>query len=128
VAIHDRGWGDTLRKRGRAAFDSTGPRLALRNGYLMALKNEAWSYLLADLPGILVAELPRLGYAAVTRPRVLLGLLDLVRALPRALQKRGQIQARRTVEPAALRPWLIDASGMASAPTVPGQSIPCDPC
>jgi GT2 family glycosyltransferase len=109
VATHDRGWGDTLRRRGRAAFDSTGPRLALRNRYLMALKNDAWSYLLADLPRILAAELPRLGYAAVTRPRVLLGLLDLARALPRALQKRGQIQARRTVEPAALRPWLTNA-------------------
>jgi GT2 family glycosyltransferase len=109
VATHDRGWGDTLRKRGRAAFDSTGPRLALRNRYLMALKNDAWPYLLADLPRILVAELPRLGYAAVTRPRVLLGLVDLASALPQALEKRKQIQARRTVEPAALRPWLTDA-------------------
>jgi GT2 family glycosyltransferase len=107
VALHARGGGDTLRKQGRAAKSSTGPRLALRNRYLMTIKNDSLVHFLADLPSILAAELPRLGYAAVTRPRILLGILDLVRAVPSAWAKRRQVQCRRTVDPASLRGWFI---------------------
>jgi GT2 family glycosyltransferase len=108
VVTHDRGWGDTLRKPGRAAKNATGPRLALRNRYLMTTKNDLCRYLFADLPWIVSAELPRLGYAAVTQPAVLLGLFDLVRALPRAWHQRRQIQKRRAAEDAAIRRWFVE--------------------
>jgi GT2 family glycosyltransferase len=107
VATHTRGWGDALRKRGHAAKDGRGARLALRNRYLMAIKNDAWRYLLADLPLILAAELPRLAYAALAAPQVLLGLADLVRAWPSALRKRRWIRSRRTVEDAVVRRWFV---------------------
>ena len=107
VATHARGRGDTLRQKGRAAKGSRGPRLALRNRYLMALKNDRTAYFLADLPLILAAELPRLGYAAVTRPAVLLGLLDLARALPGGWRKRRLVRGRRSVDDAALRRWFL---------------------
>jgi len=107
VATHKRGWGDTLCKRGHAAKGSAGPRLALRNRYLMTLKNDAWRYTLLDLPLILGAELPRLAYAAVAVPGTLLGLLDLVRARPSALRKRRRIRARRTVDDATVRRWFV---------------------
>jgi GT2 family glycosyltransferase len=107
VATHERGWGDTLRKRGHAAKGSAGPRLALRNRYLMTMKNDAWRYTLLDLPLILGAELPRLAYAAVTVPGTLLGLLDLIRARPSALRKRRRIRARRTVDDATVRRWFV---------------------
>ena len=59
----------------------------------MTIKNDALGYLLADLPLILAAELPRLAYAALATPEVLLGMLDLVRAWPSALRKRRQIRS-----------------------------------
>ena len=106
VATHVRGWGDALRLKGHAPKESTGPRLALRNRYLMTVKNDRLIDFLVDLPRILAAEVPRLGYAAVTRPAVLLGLWDLIRALPSALRKRRLIQERRTVDPESVRRWF----------------------
>lgn len=107
VATHARGWGDTLRKPGREAKSAVGPRLALRNRYLMIAKNDVPQSFFCDSPRILAAELPRLGYAAATQPRVLLGLLDLARALPRALRQRRLIHKRRTVDEAGIRKWFI---------------------
>ena len=114
VATHARGWGDTLRKRGHAAKNGRGPRLALRNRYLMTIKNDALRYFLADLPLILAAELPRLAYAALAAPGVLLGIPDLARAWPTALHKRRQIRNRMIVDDAVVRRWFVapeDAAG-----------------
>ncbi|MBN1658854.1 MAG: glycosyltransferase family 2 protein [Anaerolineae bacterium] len=113
VARHARGWGDTLRKRGRATKDARGPRLALRNRYLMTIKNDAWRYLVHDLPAILGAEVPRLAYAAVTRPAILLGLVDLLRAWPSARRKRRQIRSRQVVPDADIRRWFVAPAEMA---------------
>jgi GT2 family glycosyltransferase len=107
VATHIRGWGDALRKQGHAVKNARGPRLALRNRYLMTIKNDTPGYLLADLPLILAAELPRLAYATVTAPWVLLGLVDLLRAWPSALSKRRQIRQRRAVDDATIRHWFV---------------------
>ena len=113
VALHARGRGDTLRKRGRSPKSAIGPRLALRNRYLMTIKNDSIAHFLADLPLVLAAELPRLGYAAVTRPQILLGILDLVCELPSARAKRRQMHCRWTVDPATVRHWF------ATPPAVP---------
>lgn len=107
VAVHDRGWGDTLRKRGRATKGTQGPRLALRNRYLMAAKNDSLTHFLRDLPLILAAEVPRLAYIAVTRPQTLLGLLDLIRGLPSARAKRRQLRTRWRVDHTAIRHWFV---------------------
>lgn len=115
VATHVRGWGDTLRKKGHAAKDSRGPRLALRNRYLMMLKNDAWRYVVADLPWILAAELPRLLYAALTMPGVLLGLLDLARAWPAMRRKRRLVRSRRTVDDALIRRWFVTPANVRDA-------------
>lgn len=104
--MHVRGWGDVLRKRGHARKNSRGPRLALRNRYLMTIKNDAWPYVLGDVPWILAAELPRLAYAALTAPEIILGLVDLVRAWPSAVRKRRQIRSKRTVDDAHVRRWF----------------------
>ena len=112
VAMHVRGWGDTLRKQGHAVKDSRGPRLALCNRHLMTIKNDSVAYLLMDLPLILAAELVRLGYVALITPRALLGILDLIRACPSALRKRRQIRKRQTVDDAAVRRWFVDPASM----------------
>jgi GT2 family glycosyltransferase len=114
VATHARGWGDTLRRRGHGRKDGRGPRLALRNRYLMTIKNDAWVYFLVDLPVILAAELPRLVYAALAAPEVLLGLLDLVRAWPTALRKRQRIRGQRTVDDAVVRRWFVTPENAAA--------------
>jgi GT2 family glycosyltransferase len=113
VARHVRGWGDTLRKKGHAAKDATGPRLALRNRYLMTIKNDALRYFLADLPWILAAEMPRLVYAALTVPTVLYGLWDLIRAWPSARQKRRWIRSHKTVSDDVVRRWFVDPTKVA---------------
>ena len=107
VATHVRGWGDTLRKVGHAQKQGRGPRLALRNRYLMTLKNDTLGAFLADLPCILASELPRLAYATFAAPQVLMGLADLVRAWPSAVRKRRQIRGGRTVDDADVRRWFI---------------------
>jgi GT2 family glycosyltransferase len=107
VATHARGWGDTMRKKGRAAKDNRGPRLALRNRYLMTLKNDASGHFVADLPRVLAAELPRLFYAALTMPEILLGVLDLASAWSKMLPKRRYVRGRRTVDDAIVRRWFV---------------------
>lgn len=107
VATHVRGWGDTLRKQHHAIATTSGPRLALRNRYLMTLKNDAWRYFLLDLPWILGAELPRLAYAALKMPGVLWGILDLARAWPSALRKRRDLRRRKIIKDAVIRRWFV---------------------
>jgi GT2 family glycosyltransferase len=114
VATHDRGWGDTLRKQGRVPKNSTGPRLAMRNRYLMTLKNDLPTHFLVDLPWILGSELPRLAYAALRRPGVLLALLDLIRMSPQALSKRKDIHNGRNVADTAVRRWFLAPGEMAA--------------
>jgi GT2 family glycosyltransferase len=107
VATHVRGWGDALRKRGHAEKDASGPRLALRNRYLMTIKNDTLGGFLPDLPRTLAAELPRLAYAAMVAPKALLGLADLLRAWPLAMRKRKQVQNQRTADHSAIRRWFV---------------------
>lgn len=117
VATHVRGWGDALRKPGHAPKGARGPRLALRNRYLMTVKNDAWRYAAADLPLMVAAELPRLAYAAFAAPQTLLALFDLARACPSALHKRRQIRRRQRVDDAALRRWFLEPKTRRAHPT-----------
>jgi GT2 family glycosyltransferase len=106
VGNHQRGSGDTLRKR--KAKVSQGPRLALRNRYLMTIKNDDPGAILSDLPVILAAEIPRLLYTAVATPKTLLGLVDLVKAWPKARSKRRKNLATRIIKPSELRHWFCN--------------------
>jgi GT2 family glycosyltransferase len=104
IATHVRGWGDTLRMQ--RIKNSYGPRLALRNRYLMTIKNDDLGNFLIDLPLILLAEVPRLAYIALTRPKILLGFRDLLNAYPSALRKRRQFSNLRTVNSSIIRSWF----------------------
>ena len=106
VATHVRGWGDTLRKNREPTSDNSGARLALRNRYLMVIKNDTLSNFLLDLPLILLAELPRLFYMAIFAPDALLGLWDLVRGLKSALKKRKMNWERISKESPTIRSWF----------------------
>jgi GT2 family glycosyltransferase len=106
LATHARGWGDTLRKRRVAGQDARGVRLALRNRYLMTLKNDSFRYIATDLPLMLACETLRLAYATVKAPGALLGITDLLRAWPAALHDRKLVRSRRTVSDRAIRRWI----------------------
>lgn len=101
VGTHIRGWGDTLSKQRRK--DALGPRLALRNRYLMTIKNDSLCGFIYDLPAIIAAELPRLVYTVFVYPKALLGLWDFVKLYPSAQRKRKYIQKKRTVDANVIR-------------------------
>ena len=107
VASHVRGWGDTLRKQGKK--DAQGPRLALRNRYLMSLKNDRLSNFVVDFPLILAAELPRLLFAAIHMPSVLLGIFDFFILLNTMVQKRRSLWQKPGVKESNLRPWFVES-------------------
>lgn len=104
IALHVRGWGDTLRKGKQTG---TGPRLALRNRWLMTIKNDSASSFIQDLPVIFITEISRLGYALFINPSYWLGLADLIRFIPSALRKRRVIDLWRKVDGKALRHWFL---------------------
>jgi len=106
VATHVRGSGDTLRKVKTSTKNIDGPRLALRNRWLMTLKNDALRYLLLDFPFIFVMELSRLLYMAIFAPNALLGLKDILVGFRTALDKRNKIRGRMVIDDATLRPWF----------------------
>jgi GT2 family glycosyltransferase len=103
VADHVRGWGDTLRKH--TIRENNGPRYALRNHYLMMVKNDTPREFLYDFLPILFREIQRLIYILLFRREVLAGIGDFFRLLPGALKKRRYIQSSRVVAPAEMRRW-----------------------
>jgi len=104
VAEHVRGWGDTLRKR--PSQKGAGPRLALRNHFLMILKNDSGYNFLRDAPLIFITEIPRLFYMSILRRDALEGVVDFFRLAPKAKEKRKIIQCGRTVNDRDIRRWF----------------------
>jgi GT2 family glycosyltransferase len=104
VGLHIRGYGDTLLKR--RIKNHYGPRFALRNRYLMILKNDDFRGFLHDLPLILFTEIPRWLYLVFVSPRSLLGIVDFIRLIPPTWKKRQEIRAVRRTQSADLRHWF----------------------
>lgn len=105
MGTHVRGWGDSLRKqRGK---DPLGPRLALRNRYLMSVKNDRLSNFILDLPLMLAAEFPRLLYAAFYMPSVFLAVFDFMALFGTMVQKRRSLWQKPGVKDSNLRPWFV---------------------
>lgn len=105
VAEHTRGWGDTLRKH--PGQNGPGPRYALRNRYLMMVKNDSFGALIPVLPSIILRDSQRMMYMLLFRRDALAGISDLFRLLPEALKKRRAIQACRAVPPKDLHRWFV---------------------
>jgi GT2 family glycosyltransferase len=103
---HARGGGDTLRKAFSAPKRAFAQAHALKNRYLMLLKNDDWANLWPALPALLAGDLARLGYVALRRPALLRAYADAWRLRRRALEKRRIIQAGRRVSVAKMRRWL----------------------
>jgi GT2 family glycosyltransferase len=107
VAFHARGGGDTLRRAFSAPKRRWVQAHALKNRYLMIMKNDLRDDLLRDLPWILRYDIPRLAYAALRAPGALAGLRTAWMMRPRMLHKREIIQARRRASLAEIRAWFL---------------------
>lgn len=95
IATHVRGYGDTLYKQMNKGFRNVGTRLALKNRYLLIIKNDRFKDIWMYLPFILLMDTLRNFYLFFFYPRVLLGLIDVFRIMPKMIQKRKIINQKR---------------------------------
>ena len=102
VAYHER-QSRGERRRGGAS----GLRHALKNRYLLMLRNDGLGAWLRDAWAILPLELVRPVDFLRAAPSALLGYLDVVRLLRRTLRERRQIRARVRIGPDEMGRWLL---------------------
>ncbi|HIC90266.1 MAG TPA: glycosyltransferase family 2 protein, partial [Anaerolineae bacterium] len=107
IGWHVRSAADRVRRAPPGGINRIAQRHALKNRYLMLLKNDTVADLVRDWPWIIGRDLPRLTYLAFRSPWVLAGLADAWRLRQRMWCKRRVIQSRRTVPPARIRRWLM---------------------
>jgi GT2 family glycosyltransferase len=81
-------------------------RHAMKNQWLLLLKNEDAYNFIRDAPFILARELTVLGHSLVFSPRSLKAIPMTIRILPETLRKRRAAKRRQRMDAAALRRWL----------------------
>jgi len=81
-------------------------RHAMKNQWLLLMKNEDGYNFVRDLPFIVGRESLLLLYNAIFAPRTLVAVRDVVRLLPLTIRKRRLIKRRQAVAPAQIRSWL----------------------
>lgn len=103
IAYHVRGYSPTKRK----SLPRLNRRLHFRNRYLVMLKCDSCSNMLRHLPHILGFEILAFGYVLLREPHLLLGYWDVLRLLPKMIQKRRIIQPRRLVPDSHVLKWFV---------------------
>jgi GT2 family glycosyltransferase len=83
---------------------------AMKNQWLMLVKNEDGSNFLRDFPLILAREAMVVLYRAVFAPGVLVAIPQTLRLLPLALRKRRLVKRGQRMPPRELRRWLQEAA------------------
>lgn len=81
-------------------------RHAMKNQWLMLIKNEDAYNFIRDAPFIIARELMVLGHSLVFSPRTLGAIPMTIRILPETLRKRRAAKARQRMDAAALRRWI----------------------
>jgi GT2 family glycosyltransferase len=79
---------------------------ALKNQWLMLIKNEDWANLWRDLPFVMGREAAVVGYNVVYAPRTLHALSAFAALVRPTLRKRRQIKKRQIVSAEEVRLWL----------------------
>jgi GT2 family glycosyltransferase len=79
---------------------------AMKNQWLMLLKNEDLSNFVRDFPYILGREAMVVAHRLVFAPRSLVAVPMTVRILPETLRKRRVAKRSQTMKPSTLRGWL----------------------
>ena len=81
-------------------------RHAMKNQWLLLLKNEDAYNFIRDAPFIIAREVTVLGHSLVFSPRSLKAIPMTIRILPETLRKRRAAKRRQRMDAAALRRWL----------------------
>ena len=79
---------------------------AMKNQWLMLLKNEDRYNFVRDLPWILARETTVVVHNLVFAPRALVAIPMTLRVLRDTMRKRRLAKPKRSMNPRALRPWL----------------------
>jgi GT2 family glycosyltransferase len=79
---------------------------ALKNQWLMLVKNEDGQNFARDFPHIVAREAAVVGHHLLFAPRSLAAIPLTVRLLPQALAKRRVIKRAQSLAPSALRRWI----------------------
>lgn len=103
LAYHVRGFQPGQRKQMSPKIR----RDAVKNRWLMGIKNELPALFLRDLPHILVYEAKILGYLVLFEQASLLALWDTLRLLRRMTARRAAIQQRRKSTVLEMAKWFI---------------------
>ncbi len=89
---------------------------AMKNQWLMLLKNEDLPNLARDFPFILGRELMVVGHRLLFSPRSLAAVPLTIRNTRATLRKRRAVKARQRMSPKAVRGWLGDEGRSAIGP------------
>ena len=81
-------------------------RHAMKNQWLLLLKNEDAYNFIRDAPFIIAREVSVLGHSLVFSPRSLKAIPMTIRILPETLRKRRAAKRRQRMDASALRRWL----------------------
>ena len=81
-------------------------RHAMKNQWLLLLKNEDMYNFIRDAPFIIAREVTVIGHGLVFSPRTLKAIPMTIRILPETLRKRRAAKARQRMDAAALRRWI----------------------
>jgi GT2 family glycosyltransferase len=81
-------------------------RHAIKNRWLMAVKNESLGTFLPDLPFILLYDLKILGYLLLFERDSLPAIIDFLKLLPYAMRWRKMIQQRVRIDATEMRQWF----------------------
>jgi GT2 family glycosyltransferase len=102
IAYHVRGFRPGIRRPISAEIR----RQAVRNRWLMYVKNETTPLFMLHLPHIVLYELGILAYMLLFEPSSLPAVADFIRLLPKTLERRRWIQERRQRGTSYMRQWF----------------------
>jgi GT2 family glycosyltransferase len=99
TGYHVRGWAGAVRSISeRTHLSRARRRHSFKNRYLLLIKHESVSSLVADLPSILWYEVRSLAFCVFLEPHLLLALLRVGTLLPEALQKRRHLRTLQKLQ------------------------------
>jgi len=90
---------------------------AMKNQWLMLVKNEDGFNFVRDLPFILSRELAIAIHHLLFAPRSLAAVPMTLKLLPETLRKRRAVKRSQVVKPRELRPWLVGSRRPAREPS-----------
>lgn len=97
LAYHGRGFGSPVQSGIKGLIASRNnqsdfvKRLSFRNHYYLLIKNLKLNTLNNQTCSILVDELKRIGFCLIFEPKTIIGIIDVIKKLPKMLKKRSLI-------------------------------------